>query len=166
MKQTETCISCGAEIPEGRHVCPSCEGPAIKEREYSEARYINYIFRGDVFFADLNPIAGSEIGGVRPVVVLQNDYGNRHSTTIVAAVTSRQKTAPLPTHVKLPEEDGGLIENTTILREQIRTIDKRRLKQYLGHLSDETMKRVNYALARSTGLDAYMTEEGGADRDI
>ena len=109
--------------------------------------------RGDVFYADLSPVVGSEQGGVRPVLVLQNDIGNRYSpTTIVSAITSQIAKARLPTHVELPARVSGLDRDSVILLEQIRTIDKRRLRQRVTHLGDDIMEKVNEALAISVGL--------------
>lgn len=111
------------------------------------------IRRGDIYFANLNPVIGSEQGGTRPVLVLQNDIGNRFSpTTIVAAVTSRIKKAKLPTHVELPKESSRLEKDSVILLEQLRTIDRRRLKERVAHLDAEVMRRVDEALAISVGL--------------
>jgi len=110
------------------------------------------IYRGDVFFADLSPVVGSEQGGVRPVLVLQNDIGNKYSpTTIVAAVTSQIDKAKLPIHVEL-DASQGLDRDSVILLEQIRTIDKRRLREQVAHLDDDVMKRVDEALLISLGL--------------
>ncbi|AEJ39125.1 endoribonuclease EndoA [Sulfobacillus acidophilus TPY] len=109
--------------------------------------------RGDIFFADLSPVVGSEQGGVRPVLILQNDIGNRYSpTTIVCAVTSQVLKARLPIHVEVKAEESGLNRDSVILLEQIRTIDKRRLKERIAHLKPETMARVNAAIAISLGL--------------
>jgi len=109
--------------------------------------------RGDIFYANLNPVVGSEQGGTRPVLILQNDIGNRFSpTTIVAAVTSRIKKGKLPTHVEISAERDNLEKDSVILLEQIRTIDKRRLKQKITHLDDETMIDVDEALIISLGL--------------
>lgn len=166
MSDVEKCLMCGEDIPEGRQICPTCEERIIKEKEKTDTIYSNYIYRGDVFFADLNPVVGSEIGGYRPVVILQNDIGNRFSTTVIAAATSRSKTAPLPTHVRLGTDDGGLTGYTTILLEQIRTLDKRRLRQFVGHLSDENIQRINKAAAISIGLDMFITDDGGMEHEI
>ena len=109
--------------------------------------------RGHVFYADLSPVIGSEQGGIRPVLVIQNDIGNRYSpTTVVSAITSQIAKAKLPTHVELPARDSGLDRDSVILLEQIRTIDKRRLRQRVTHLSEDIMERVNEALAISVGL--------------
>lgn len=111
------------------------------------------IKRGDIFYADLNPVVGSEQGGTRPVLIISNDIGNRHSpTVIVAAITSRVQTkAKLPTHTAVNDFEG-LDKDSIILLEQIRTIDKQRLKQYMGLMTDNIMARVDKALAISISL--------------
>ncbi len=102
--------------------------------------------RGELYYADLSPVVGSEQGGVRPVLIVQNDIGNKYSPTIIAAaVTSKLNKAKLPTHIELPSA-FGLAKNSVILLEQIRTIDKRRLKERIGELPDATMNRVNRAI--------------------
>ena len=109
--------------------------------------------RGDVFFADLSPVVGSEQGGVRPVLIIQNDIGNRFSpTVIVAAITAQIQKAKLPTHVESDAETHGFDRNSVILLEQIRTIDKQRLTDKITHLDEETMRKVNEGLQISTGL--------------
>lgn len=109
--------------------------------------------RGDVFYANLSPVVGSEQGGVRPVLVIQNDIGNRFSpTVIVAAITAQIQKAKLPTHVEVYQEKHGLERDSVILLEQIRTIDKRRLTDKVTHLDDETMHKVDRALEISMGL--------------
>ncbi|NLY54998.1 MAG: type II toxin-antitoxin system PemK/MazF family toxin [Firmicutes bacterium] len=111
------------------------------------------VVRGEVYFADLSPVQGSEQGGTRPVLVLQNDVGNLYSpTTIVAAVTSRIHKAKLPTHVVLPAARYGLEKDSLVLLEQIRTIDKHRLKEKVCKLDLEYMEKVNDALEISLGL--------------
>ena len=108
--------------------------------------------RGELYYADLSPVVGSEQGGVRPVLIVQNDIGNKYSPTIIAAaVTSKLNKAKLPTHIELPSA-FGLAKNSVILLEQIRTIDKRRLKERIGELPDATMNRVNRALLISLGF--------------
>jgi len=110
------------------------------------------ILRGDLYYADLNPVVGSEQGGIRPVLVIQNDIGNKHSPTIiVAAITSKAMKTILPTHCRLSAQ-SGLDLNSVALLEQIRTIDKRRLKDYVGVLGQEEMQEVDRALAVSVGL--------------
>jgi len=109
--------------------------------------------RGDIFYADLSPVVGSEQGGVRPVIVIQNDIGNKYSpTVIIAAITSQINKAKLPTHVEISSEDYGLNKDSVVLLEQIRTLDKRRLKEKIGHMTDEDMQKVNDALLISVGL--------------
>ena len=111
------------------------------------------IKRGDIFYADLSPVIGSEQGGVRPVLIVQNDVGNRHSPTIIcAAVTSRMNKAKLPTHIELDAAKYQLVKNSVVLLEQIRTIDKQRLKDYVCHLDKEIMKRIDEALKISFSL--------------
>jgi mRNA interferase MazF len=112
--------------------------------------------RGDIFYGDLSPVIGSEQGGVRPVLVIQNDIGNKYSpTVIVAAITSQINKAKLPTHVELAADNYGITKDSVILLEQIRTIDKKRLKEKIGHLSEELMKQVDTALQISFGLIEY-----------
>ncbi len=109
--------------------------------------------RGDIFYADLSPVVGSEQGGVRPVLVIQNDIGNKFSpTVIVAAVTSQINKAKLPTHIEINANDFGLQKDSVILLEQVRTIDKRRLREKIGKLDEALMERVEEALAVSFGL--------------
>lgn len=109
--------------------------------------------RGDIFYADLSPVIGSEQGGVRPVLVIQNDIGNKYSpTVIVAAITSQINKAKLPTHIEILSEDYGLSKDSVILLEQVRTVDKKRLKEKIGRLDDEQMDLVNDALIISLGL--------------
>lgn len=111
------------------------------------------IKRGEIYFAQLNPVIGSEQGGIRPVLVVQNDVGNQYSpTTIVLAITSQINKAKLPTHIEIKAEDYALERDSVILSEQIRTIDKTRLKQRIAVLSEETMNKVNQALIVSLGL--------------
>lgn len=111
------------------------------------------IRRGDVYYADLSPVVGSEQGGVRPVVILQNNVGNRHSPTVIAAaITGRTDKARLPTHVELGNAIPGLYKESMILLEQIRTIDKLRLREHIGSLGAEAMERIDQALGISVGL--------------
>ena len=108
--------------------------------------------RGDVYMADLDPVIGSEQGGVRPVLIIQNDKGNRYGTTvIVAAITSRRKKEYLPTHVPVGQGEGGLNKASLVLAEQLRTIEKSRLLRFLGTLSTDAMARVSDALRVSLG---------------
>ncbi len=109
--------------------------------------------RGDIYYADLSPVVGSEQGGLRPVLIIQNDIGNRYSPTVIAAaITSRMSKARLPTHIDIYAEEAGLAKDSVILLEQIRTLDKRRLKEKMGHLGDAMMDHVNTAIAISFGL--------------
>lgn len=109
--------------------------------------------RGDIYYADLRPVVGSEQGGVRPVLIVQNDTGNRHSPTVIcAAITSRQNKAKLPTHIEIQAEQYRMEKNSVILLEQLRTIDKVRLKDRVCHLDEKMMHRVNHALAISLEL--------------
>ena len=108
--------------------------------------------RGDIFYADLSPVIGSEQGGIRPVLVVQNDVGNKYSPTVIAAaITSKINKAKLPTHIELPSA-YGLVKDSVILLEQIRTLDKRRLKERIGELPPTTMSRVNRAILISLGF--------------
>lgn len=112
----------------------------------------NIVRRGDIYYADLSPVVGSEQGGIRPVLIVQNDVGNRYSPTVItAAITSQTGKARLPTHIEIGP-DAGLSKSSVILLEQIRTIDKRRLKDRMGHLDEKTMQQVNEALSISFGL--------------
>ncbi|MBQ3492679.1 MAG: type II toxin-antitoxin system PemK/MazF family toxin [Clostridia bacterium] len=111
------------------------------------------IKRGELYYADLSPVVGSEQGGVRPILIVQNDTGNKYSPTIIAAaVTSKINKAKLPTHIELNANEFGLVKDSVILLEQIRTLDKRRLKERIGELSPITMKKVNTALLISLGF--------------
>lgn len=111
------------------------------------------IKRGDVYYADLSPVVGSEQGGVRPVLIVQNDIGNKYSPTVIAAaITSQINKAKLPTHIEISAWEYGLQKDSVILLEQIRTIDKKRLREKIGHLDDELMERVNEALGVSFGM--------------
>ena len=109
--------------------------------------------RGEIYFAELNPVLGSEQGGTRPVLVIQNNIGNTYSpTTIVLAITSQLSKARLPTHVRVPAWESGLSRDSVILAEQVRTIDKSRLKQKVSRLDTQTMQRIETAMAVSVGL--------------
>ena len=111
------------------------------------------IKRGDIFYADLSPVIGSEQGGLRPVLIVQNDVGNKHSPTVIAAaITSKLGKTKLPTHIDVDGSQVGLARDSVILLEQIRTIDKQRLKEKMGHLDDDTMRTVNDAISVSFGL--------------
>ena len=109
--------------------------------------------RGDIYYADLSPVVGSEQGGIRPVLIVQNDVGNRFSPTVIAAaITSQKDKSRLPTHIQLNSTGSGLARDSIVLLEQIRTIDKQRLKEHMGRLDDNSMNRINQALNVSFGL--------------
>lgn len=111
------------------------------------------IRRGDIYYADLSPVIGSEQGGVRPVLVVQNDVGNKYSPTVIAAaITSQINKAKMPTHIEVDALQYGLSKDSVILLEQVRTIDKKRLKEKIGHLEGDLMNQVNNALSISFGL--------------
>ena len=111
------------------------------------------IKRGDIFYADLSPVMGSEQGGIRPVLIIQNDVGNRHSPTVIcAAITSRMNKAKLPTHVEVDASKYQLVKNSVVLLEQIRTIDKKRLKDFICHVDKKLMNQVDEALKISLEL--------------
>ena len=114
---------------------------------------MNTVKRGDIYYADLSPVVGSEQGGMRPVLIVQNDTGNRHSPTVIAAaITSQTGKAKLPTHIEIAAQSFGLSRDSVILLEQIRTIDKSRLRERMGKLDESTMSAVDNALAVSFGL--------------
>lgn len=111
------------------------------------------VTRGDIYYADLSPVVGSEQGGVRPVLIVQNDVGNKHApTVIVAAITSQISKSKLPTHIDLPANMYGLSKDSVVLMEQVRTLDKRRLKEKTGKIDNRLMKKVDFALAVSFGM--------------
>lgn len=113
------------------------------------------IKRGDMFYADLSPVVGSEQGGIRPVLIIQNDVGNKYSPTVIAAAITSQKTKnKLPTHIEIGSNECGLKSDSIVLTEQIRTIDKSRLKEKIGHIEDNTViNQINNALGVSFGLE-------------
>lgn len=109
--------------------------------------------RGDIYYADLSPVVGSEQGGTRPVLVVQNNVGNKYSpTVIIAAITSQLDKAKLPTHIELKKEKYNLVKDSVVLLEQIRTLDKRRLKEHVGNVDELTMQRVDVAIMISLGI--------------
>ncbi len=135
---------------------------------HSPASTATTVRRGDIFYADLSPVVGSEQGGLRPVLIIQNDVGNRYSPTVIAAaITSRMGKAKLPTHIDIYADRVGLARDSVILLEQIRTLDKRRLREKMGHLDDEVMEEVNNAIAVSFGLQQGVRESlhGGHDTE-
>ena len=114
------------------------------------------IKRGDIYYADLSPVVGSEQGGVRPVLIIQNDTGNKHSPTVIcAAITSKMNKAKLPTHVQIDAEKYGVVKDSVILLEQVRTIDKSRLKEKVCHLDEDILRKIDRALIVSFSLDTY-----------
>lgn len=118
----------------------------------------NNVKRGEIYYADLSPVVGSEQGGVRPVLIVQNNVGNRHSPTVIAAaITSQVNKAKMPTHIELGARSFGLTKDSVVLAEQIRTLDKRRLREKMGCLDETYMTRVDEALAVSFGLEPPAT---------
>lgn len=114
---------------------------------------MSIVKRGDIYYADLSPVVGSEQGGVRPVLIVQNDTGNKHSPTVIAAaITSQIGKARLPTHIELGAQSYGLSRDSVILLEQVRTIDKSRLRDRMGQLDESVMNKVDNAIAVSFGL--------------
>lgn len=110
--------------------------------------------RGDIYYADLSPVVGSEQGGMRPVLIVQNDVGNKYSPTVIAAaITSQREKSKLPTHIELDPVNCGLSKDSVVLLEQIRTIDKKRLKEKMGRIDDQSMSAINKALSISFGLN-------------
>ena len=115
------------------------------------------IKRGDIYYADLSPVVGSEQGGIRPVLIVQNDVGNKYSPTVIAAAITSQKYKPkLPTHISVDAVDCGLQKDSIVLLEQVRTLDKKRLKERMGNLPTDEMNKVNRALSVSFGLGQTM----------
>ncbi|MCI8385055.1 MAG: type II toxin-antitoxin system PemK/MazF family toxin [Acutalibacter sp.] len=111
------------------------------------------VHRGDIYYADLSPVVGSEQGGVRPVLIIQNDVGNKFSPTVIAAaITSQRDKTNLPTHIEVDAQGSGLIKDSVVLLEQVRTLDKHRLREKMGRLDKNSMSRVNQALSISFGL--------------
>ena len=109
--------------------------------------------RGEIYYADLSPVVGTEQGGIRPVLIVQNDVGNKYSPTVIAAaITSQQDKTELPTHIKVDADDCGLSKNSIVLLEQVRTIDKQRLRERMGSLGSGAMNRIDRALSVSFGL--------------
>ena len=124
----------------------------LAESEFNMA-IISNVKRGDIFYADLSPVVGSEQGGIRPVIIIQNNIGNRYSpTVIISAITSQINKAKLPTHVEISSEEYGLNRDSVVLLEQIRTIDKKRVKEKIGRMTEEDMNKVNKSLLISLGL--------------
>ena len=123
------------------------------------------IYKGDIFYADLTPVVGCEQGGIRSVLIVQNNIGNRYSpTVIVAAITSRTGKQHLPTHIRLGEPQNGLRQNSLVLLEQVRTIDRSRLRDYIGTLTDRQLRQADEALAVSFGLELAEEPRAGSNR--
>ena len=121
-------------------------------KQKSECEKLN-IRRGDIYYADLSPVVGSEQGGIRPVLIIQNNVGNRHSPTVIcAAVTSKMNKAKLPTNIEISAGDYKIVKNSVILLEQIRTIDKQRLREYVCHIDPDMMRNVDRAIRVSLEL--------------
>ena len=124
----------------------------MKEKTYQGVTYMT-VKRGDIYYADLSPVVGSEQGGVRPVLIVQNDVGNKHSPTVIAAaITSQKYKTRLPTHISVTADGCGLAKDSIVLLEQVRTIDKTRLKEHMGTLDNNEMNRIDKALSVSFGL--------------
>lgn len=131
-----------------------------REPELNQRQHI--VQRGDIYYADLSPVTGSEQGGIRPVLIIQNDVGNRFSPTVIAAaITARQKKR-LPTHVDLLDSTCGLFRDSTVMLEQIRTLDKSRLREYMGNVGTDKLRKIDRALEISVGLLPLLT--GGNDQ--
>ncbi len=123
------------------------------------------VHRGDIYYADLSPVVGSEQGGIRPVLIVQNDVGNRFSPTVIAAaITSQKDKTKLPTHIQLQATGSGLQRDSIVLLEQIRTLDKRRLKEHMGRLDDVSMRRIDQALQVSFGLGGTAASAVASDQ--
>lgn len=113
------------------------------------------VTRGDIYYADLSPVVGSEQGGIRPVLIVQNNVGNKYSPTVIAAaITSQRDKTKLPTHIQINANNTGLAKDSIVLLEQVRTLDKRRLKERMGKLDESSMEQVNAALSISFGLNS------------
>ena len=121
--------------------------------------------RGDIYYADLRPVVGSEQGGIRPVLIVQNDIGNKFSPTVIAAaITSRTDKTPLPTHIQVDAKDSGLQKDSVVLLEQVRTLDKRRLRARMGALNARDMERIDYAIFVSFGLSSVSSVRASVTR--
>ena len=134
------------------------ERPVISQKIKRGKIKVMSVKRGDIYYADLSPVVGSEQGGLRPVLIIQNDVGNRYSPTVIAAaITSRMGKTRLPTHIDIYADKAGLSKDSVVLLEQIRTLDKQRLKEKMGHLDDGMMNEINNAIAVSFGLGGAQT---------
>ena len=147
-----------SRILRSKILCNSCikifrEGKNISKQIIWSVKALN-IRRGDIYYADLSPVVGSEQGGVRPVLIVQNNVGNRFSPTVIAAaITSQQSKANLPTHIPLHADSSGLAKDSVVLLEQVRTIDKKRLKEKMGSIDESAMNEINNAISISFGLN-------------
>jgi mRNA interferase MazF len=156
LKGKDVCVSVFPSVKAARNT--GQQRNHIQERKNKKMS----VKRGDIYYADLSPVVGSEQGGLRPVLIIQNDVGNRYSPTVIAAaITSRMGKTRLPTHIDIYADKVGLSKDSVILLEQIRTLDKQRLKEKMGHLDDGLMNEVNNAIAVSFGLG----EQGAAQAD-
>ena len=143
---------------------PTTNNRGAQASDTQAPRAAQTVRRGDIFYADLSPVVGSEQGGLRPVLIIQNDVGNRYSPTVIAAaITSRMGKTKLPTHIDIYADRVGLAKDSVILLEQIRTLDKRRLREKMGHLDEEVMEEVNNAIAVSFGLHEGLRRGEGED---
>ena len=124
------------------------------------------VHRGEIYYADLSPVVGSEQGGVRPVLIVQNDVGNKFSPTVIAAaITSQKSKADLPTHISVDAQGSGLLKDSIVLLEQVRTLDKHRLREKMGRLDPDSMNRVDQALSISFGLRPTYGRRQAPSRD-
>ena len=140
------------------------QGENIIEVKEKKVKKMTSVKRGDIYYADLSPVVGSEQGGVRPVLIIQNDVGNKYSPTVIAAaITSRMGKTKLPTHIDVYAERAGLARDSVVLLEQVRTLDKRRLREKMGRLDEDMMSEIDTAIAVSLGLvprsTVYMERE-------
>ena len=145
-------LMCVGQLSQPRYIGISLVASAMIHRSVKHME--STVKRGDIFYADLSPVVGSEQGGTRPVLIVQNDTGNRHSPTVIAAaITSQTGKARLPTHINIAGGSVGLSKDSVILLEQIRTIDKKRLREHMGRLDEQHMLLVDEAIAVSFGLN-------------
>jgi mRNA interferase MazF len=145
-----------------KYLCGDQPNKSRKRKDFQTK--MNDVRRGDIFYADLSPVVGSEQGGLRPVLIIQNDIGNRYSPTVIAAaITSRMGKTRLPTHIDIYAQRAGLAKDSVVLLEQVRTLDKRRLKERMGHLDLGVMERINDAIAVSFGISQAPRIATGAD---
>ena len=147
-------IECIVKIKRLKHTAKGKDIIVQDKSHIQESELYVTVKRGDIYYADLSPVVGSEQGGLRPVLIVQNDTGNRFSPTVIAAaITSQSTKTSLPTHIRVTAACGGLAKDSIVLLEQIRTIDKKRLKERMGKLSTNMMNQVDKALSVSVGLE-------------